>query len=129
MKKYRSDTTTRHFVDRRSRGGEILSEALSTQAAKQLAERCLLIDRFVLTVDHRFSPNKPALLSAAPNKSFYSVSSPIFACSDFRPIAGVAGPLSAADPHHARLECRSVVPQRSSAHVLSCTAAILPAGK
>src|SRR5271166_2483092 len=30
---------------------------------------------------------------------------------------------------HLRLECRGVVPARSSAHVLSCSAAILAAGR
>jgi hypothetical protein len=36
----------------------------------------------VLTVDHRFALSNPALLSAPSKKSFSSVSSPIFACSD-----------------------------------------------
>ena len=44
----------------------------------------LLGDRqIVRTVDHRLALSSPALLSAPAKKSFSSVSSPIFACSDF----------------------------------------------
>src|ERR1700757_2335093 len=35
------------------------------------------------SVDHRLALNSPALLSAPSKKSFSSVSSPIFACSDY----------------------------------------------
>src|SRR5208283_393569 len=78
-----------------NRSGQIIYTATADlQGLRLFADR-----QFVLTVDHRFALSKPALLSAPPKKSFSSVSSPIFACSDFRSIAGVAGPLPAADPN------------------------------
>ncbi len=50
---------------------------------------CLLRDcQVVLTVDHRFALSNPALVSAPSKKSFSSVNSPIFACSDFTSMAG-----------------------------------------
>src|SRR3981081_4378353 len=59
----------------------------------------LLGDRqIVRTVDHRFALSKPALLSAPSKKSFSSVSSPIFACSDFTSTAGGAAPLPPPGP-------------------------------
>jgi hypothetical protein len=55
-------------------------------AAKNLE---LLSDRkIVATVDHRFAPNNPALVSAFPKKRSGVVSSLILACSDFTLIAG-----------------------------------------
>src|SRR3990167_2287026 len=54
----------------------------------------LLGDRQIMvTVDHRFALSKPALPSAPSKKSFSSVRSPIFACSDFTSTAGCAAPL------------------------------------
>src|SRR4249920_1420656 len=54
----------------------------------------LLCDRqIVFTVNHRFALSNPALLSAPSKKSFSSVSSPIFACSDFTSTAGCAAEL------------------------------------
>src|SRR5208283_6164 len=59
----------------------------------------LLCDRqIVLTVDHRFALSNPALLSAPSKKSFSSVNSPIFACSDFTSMAGCAAPLPPPGP-------------------------------
>src|SRR4030081_2549537 len=52
----------------------------------------LLGDRqIVVTVDHRFALSNPALVSAPSKKSFSSVSSPSFACSDFASTVGVTG--------------------------------------
>src|ERR1019366_5319709 len=77
-----------------NRSGQIIYTATADlQGLRLFADR-----QFVVTVDHRFALSKPALLSAPPKKSFSSVSSPIFAWSDFRSIAGGAGPLPAADP-------------------------------
>src|ERR1700730_2342742 len=78
-----------------NRSGQIIHTATADlQGPRLFADR-----QFVLTVDHRFALSKPALLSAPPKKSFSSVSSPIFACSDFRSIAGVAGPLKSTAPN------------------------------
>src|SRR6185503_18830330 len=49
--------------------------------------------QIVLTVDHRFALSNPALVSAPSKKSFSSVSSPIFACSNFTSTAGAVGAL------------------------------------
>ena len=66
----------------------------------------LLRDRqVVLTVDHRFALSNPALLSAPSKKSFSSVSSPIFACSDFTSTA--AAPLRCHRRHRKRQPPRS----------------------
>src|SRR5260370_36620104 len=60
-------------------------------AAADVQSFRLLGDRqIVRTVDHRFALSSPALLSAPSKKSFSSVSSPIFACSDFTSTAGCA---------------------------------------
>src|ERR1700730_4138966 len=78
-----------------NRSGQIIHTATA-----DLQGLVLFADRqFVVTVDHLFALSKPALLSAPPKKSFSSVSSPIFACSDFRSTAGAASPLPAADPY------------------------------
>src|SRR6266849_11188243 len=45
--------------------------------------------QIVPAVDHRFALSNPALVSAPSKKSFSSVNSPIWACSDFTSIAGV----------------------------------------
>src|ERR1700730_17779767 len=80
-----------------NRSGQIIHTATADlQGLRLFADR-----QFVVTVDHRFALSKPALLSAPPKKSFSSVSSPIFACSDFRSIAGVAGPATSRGPEHA----------------------------
>src|ERR1700719_887257 len=72
-----------------NRSGQIIHTATADlQGLRLFADR-----QFVVTVDHRFALSKPALLSAPPKKSFSSVSSPIFACSDFRSTAGAASPL------------------------------------
>src|ERR1700684_27933 len=77
-----------------NRSGQIIHTATADlQGLRLFADR-----QCVVTVDHRFALSKPALLSAPPKKSFSSVSSPIFACSDFRSTAG-ASPLPAADPN------------------------------
>src|SRR5450432_3028266 len=53
---------------------------------------CLFGDRQIMvTVDHRFALSNPALVSVPSKKSFSSVSSPIFAWSDFTSTAGVIG--------------------------------------
>src|SRR5215469_9248807 len=59
--------------------------------------------QLVCTVDHRFAPSSPALLSAPSKKSFSSVSSPILACSNFTSTTGSAslpppGPKTSAAP-------------------------------
>src|SRR5258708_39399404 len=54
--------------------------------------------QIVLTVDHRFALNNPALLSAPSKKSFSSVSSPILAWRDFTSTTGWAGPLPPPGP-------------------------------
>jgi hypothetical protein len=60
-------------------------------AAADAERRRLLGDRQpVLAVNHRFALSRPALVSAPSKKSFSSVSSPIFACSDFTSTACVA---------------------------------------
>src|ERR1700692_451225 len=88
--------TTHHFqIGRRHRTWQIIDAA--TADAQNL---CLLGDRqIVLTVDHRFALNKPALPSAPSKKSFSSVSSPILAWSDFTSTAGCAPPLPPPEPN------------------------------
>src|SRR5450631_2601293 len=48
--------------------------------------------------DLRLALSKPALVSAPSKKSFSSVSSPIFACSDFTSKVGCVAPLPAPGP-------------------------------
>src|SRR3981189_1708567 len=55
--------------------------------------RLLADGQIVRGLDHRFALSKPALPSAPSKKSFSSVSSPIFACTDFTSTAGCAAPL------------------------------------
>src|SRR4051812_25613221 len=81
-------------VGRRYRTRQIVEAAAAD--AQNLG---LLADRqIVLTVDHRFALSNPALVSAPSKKSFSSVSSPIFACSDFTSTAGCAAPLPPPGP-------------------------------
>jgi hypothetical protein len=54
--------------------------------------------QIVLAVDHRFALSKPALGSAPSRKSFSSVNSPIFACSDFTSTVGCVAPLPPPGP-------------------------------
>src|ERR1700720_45840 len=61
--------------------------------------RLLADGQIVRGLDHRFAPSKPALPSAPSKKSFSSVSSPIFACSDFTSMAGCAAPLPPPGPN------------------------------
>src|SRR4051812_40721392 len=78
-------------VGRRHRTRQVVDAATADAQNRRLPG-----DRqVVLTVDHRFALSNPALLSAPSKKSFSSVSSPIFACSDFTSIAGGAVPLLA----------------------------------
>src|ERR1700716_2792429 len=71
----------------------------SDASPTDVQRRCLLRDRqIVRTVDHRFALSRPALPSAPSKKSFSSVSSPIFACSDFTSTAGGAAPLPPPGP-------------------------------
>src|SRR5271167_667833 len=78
-----------------NRSGQIIYTATTDlQGLRLFADR-----QIVLRVDHRFALSRPALLSAPPKKSFSSVSSPIFACSDFKSTAAVAGPVPAKGPN------------------------------
>src|SRR4030088_1469369 len=87
-------------VGRRHRTWQVVDTATAdAQNVRLLCDR-----QVVLTVDHRFALSNPALLSAPSKKSFSSVSSPIFACSDFTSTAGCAvlspppGPKTSAAP-------------------------------
>src|SRR6202162_588977 len=83
------ETTHDGEVGFRHRPRQVVDTATAnTQNLRLLRER-----QIVLAVDHRFALSKPALVSAPSKKSFSSVSSPIFACSDFTSMAGCAAPL------------------------------------
>src|SRR6267154_659396 len=86
-------------------GGRHRARQIINAAAADLQNFRLPGDRqIVSTVDHRFALSNPALVSAPSKKSFSSVSSPIFACSDFTSTAGVTcvppppGPKTSAAP-------------------------------
>src|SRR3979490_2046810 len=80
-------------------GGPRRSRQVVDAATADTQNLRLLRDRqIVLAVDHRFALSKPALVSAPSKKSFSSVSSPIFACSDFTSTAGCAAPLPPSGP-------------------------------
>src|SRR5665811_2170328 len=73
-------------------GGRYRARQIINAAAADLQNFRLPGDRqIVLTVDHRFALSNPALVSAPSKKSFSSVNSPIFACSDFTSMTGVLG--------------------------------------
>src|SRR6266478_4830938 len=78
-------------------------QVVNTATADAQDLRLLCDRKIMLTVDHRFALSNPALVSAPSKKSFSSVSSPIFACSDFTSTAGsvatlLPGPKTSAAP-------------------------------
>src|SRR6185503_20135711 len=76
------------FVDPthdRQLGGRHRSRPVIDGAPAELEQLRLTLQRNVMVpIDHRFAPNRPALLSAPAKKSFSSVSWPILACRSFR---------------------------------------------
>ena len=68
-----------------------LSRSPACTKAKPEKLRLTRDRQFVLAVDHFFPPSNPALPSSPANKSFSSVSCPIFACSVLTSTAGAAG--------------------------------------
>src|ERR1700716_4121036 len=73
-------------------GGRHRAWQIINAPAADLQNVRLLGDRqIVSTIDHRFALSNPALVSAPSKKSFSSVNSRIWACSDFTSTAGAAG--------------------------------------
>src|SRR6202163_2815269 len=78
----------------RNRPRQVVDAATAdTQNLRLLRDR-----KIVLAVDHRLALSSPALVTAPSKKSFSSVSSPIFACSDFTSTVGCTAPLPPPEP-------------------------------
>ena len=79
----------------RNRPRQVVDAATAdTQDLRLLRDR-----KIVFAVDHRLALSKPALVSAPSKKSFSSVSSPIFACSELTSMAGCVAPLRPPGPN------------------------------